>query len=207
MTRRSLASALALVFGLGLSASAATKILNSWADPNAGKLKFKKVLAIVVTKDGSLRRTAEDELCRNMPKTPCVRGYEVLPGDEALDKAKASAKIKDGGFDGVVVMRALPGQEAVSHEAGAAQPTYYWTFWTYYDYWGTSWGVPYIAANTSYTKTQTYVRLDTNLYDMSTEKLVWSGSTQTKNPDSAREVVRDVAKTVGKDLKRKGLLD
>jgi len=189
------------------SAHAGTKIVNSWADTQFGKMKFKNVLAIVATKDASLRRTAEDEICRNVVKTTCTRGYTILSESEAGDKEKAIAKIKAAGFDAVVLLRALGGDGGVTREAGAAQPTYYWTLYSYYDYWGGSWGVPYVAANTSYTKTQTYVTLETNIYDMSTDKLVWGGSTQTKNPDSARELVKDVTKAVRKDLKAKGLVD
>ena len=210
MTKRhaTLRSLSPFVLALLASGCASTKVVDSWADPQAGKLKFKKVLAIVVTKDGSLRRTAEDEICKNMRKVDCTRGYALLPGEEALDKEKAKAKIKEGGFDGVVVMRALPvGDSGITRAAGAERPQYYYSMWTYYDYWGVSWGVPYTVVDTSYTKTVTYISLDTNVYRMSDEKLVWAGSTQTKNPDSARQVVKDVAEAVGRDLRAKGLLD
>jgi len=209
MTRRATLASLAACASLALAASAeaGTKIVNSWADANFGKMKFKNVLAIVATKDASLRRTAEDEICQNVVKTACTRGYTVLSESESADKEKAIAKIKAGGFDAVILLRALGGDGGVTREAGAAMPQYYWTFDVYYGYWGGSWGVPYVAANTSYTKTQTYVTLETNIYDLSTDKLVWGGSTQTKNPDSARELVKDVTKAVRKDLKAKGLVD
>ena len=206
-TRRLAFAALAAALTVAATAHAGTKILNSWADAQYGKLKFQKVLAIVATKDASLRRTAEDEICKNVVKVACTRGYTVVSEQEAGDKPKAMAKIKEGGFDGVVLLRALGGDGGMTREAGAAQPTYYWTFDTYYDYWGLSWGIPYVAANTSYTKTQTYMTLETTIYDLGTGKLVWSGSTQTKNPDSARELVKDVTKTVRKDLRSKGLVD
>ncbi len=208
-TRRATLASLAACAALALAASAhaGTKMVNSWADAQFGKMKFKNVLAIVATKDASLRRTAEDEICKNVVKTACTRGYTILSEADAGDKEKAIAKIKEGGYDAVVLLRALGGDGGVTREAGAAQPTYYWTFYTYYGYWGSSWGVPYVAANTSYTKAQTYVTLETNIYDMTTDKLVWGGSTQTKNPDSARELVKDVTKAVRKDLKAKGLVD
>ena len=207
--RRATLATLASLASLAVAAPAhaGTKIVESWADTQFGKLKFKSVLAIVATKDASFRRTAEDEICKNVVKTACTRGYTVLPESEIGDKDKAIAKIKAGGYDGVVLLRALGGDGGMTREAGAARPTYYWTFYSYYDYWGGSWGVPYVAANTSYTKTQTFVTLETNIYDLATDKLVWAGSTQTKNPDSARELVKDVTKTVRKDLKAKGLVD
>jgi hypothetical protein len=204
--RRTLLAALASL-ALAGSAHAGTKVLDSWADAQYGKLKFKNVLAIVATKDASLRRTAEDEICRNVVKTACTRGYTILSEADAGDKDKAIAKIKEGGFDGVILLRALGGDGGMTREAGAERPTYYWTFYTYYGYWGASWGVPYVAANTSYTKAQTFMTLETNIYDLSTDKLVWAGSTQTKNPDSARELVKDATKAVRKDLKAKGLVD
>jgi hypothetical protein len=208
-TRRARLATLAVLAALipAFSAHAGTKIVESWADAQFGKLRFKNVLAIVATKDASLRRTAEDEICRNVVKTACTRGYTILSESEIGDKDKAIAKIKAGGYDGVVLLRALGGDGGMTREAGAARPTYYWTFYNYYDYWGGSWGVPYIAADTSMTKAQTYVTLETNVYDLATGKLVWAGSTQTKNPDSARELVKDVTKTVRKDLKAKGLVD
>jgi hypothetical protein len=207
--RRASLASLAVLASLAAatSAHAGTKVVNSWADAQFGKMKFKNVLAIVATKDASLRRTAEDEICKNIVKAPCTRGYTILPESDAGDKAKAIAKIKEGGFDAVILLRALGGDGGVTREAGAAMPQYYWTFDMYYGYWGGSWGVPYVAANTSYTKTQTFVTLETNIYDMTTDKLVWGGSTQTKNPDSARELVKDVTKAVRKDLKAKGLID
>lgn len=204
--RRTLLAALASL-ALAASAHAGTKVLDSWADAQYGKMKFKNVLAIVATKDASLRRTAEDEICRNVVKTTCTRGYTILSEADAGDRDKAIAKIKEGGFDGVVLLRALGGDGGMTREAGAARPTYYWTFYTYYGYWGASWGVPYVAANTSYTKAQTFMTLETNIYDLATDKLVWAGSTQTKNPDSARELVKDATKAVRKDLRAKGLVD
>ena len=206
--RRTLLAASALAsLALAASAHAGTKLLDRWADAQYGKLKFKNVLAIVATKDASLRRTAEDEICKNVVKTACTRGYTVISEADAGDREKAIAKIKEGGFDGVILLRALGGDGGMTREAGAARPTYYYSFYTYYGYWGASWGVPYIAANTSYTKAQTFITLETNIYDLASDKLVWAGSTQAKNPDSAREVVQDATKAVRKDLKAKGLVD
>jgi len=152
ITRRVTLASLAACASLALAASAqaGTKIVNSWADSQFGKMKFKNVLAIVATKDASLRRTAEDEICRNIVKVACTRGYTILPESEAGDKPKAIAKIKEGGFDAVILLRAIGGDGGVTREAGAAMPQYYWTFDVYYGYWGGSWGVPYVAANTKH---------------------------------------------------------
>src|SRR5512140_1070268 len=136
-TPRVLPAALASL-ALAVPAHAGTKIVESWADAQFGKMKFKSVLAIVATKDASLRRTHEDETCKNVVKTSGTRGYTILSEADAGDEEKAIAKIKAGGFEGVVLLRAPGRDRGMTREAGAARPTYYWTFYSYYDYWGGS---------------------------------------------------------------------
>ena len=57
-----------------------------------------------------------------------------------------------------------------------------------------------------YSSTSTTVRLETNLYDVKTEKLIWSGQTKTWNKDSQKEIMNDVIGAVIKDLQKSKLL-
>ncbi len=50
------------------------------------------------------------------------------------------------------------------------------------------------------------VRLATNLYDVKTEKLIWSGKSETLRPDSVNQIIDDVIKVVIKDLQKNKLL-
>ena len=54
----------AIVFSLAMillsSCGSSTSILNSWKDPAAGPLEFKKVLVIFITNNQSSKRAAED---------------------------------------------------------------------------------------------------------------------------------------------------
>jgi hypothetical protein len=56
------------------------------------------------------------------------------------------------------------------------------------------------AHSPGYASTSTTVRLETNLYDVKTEKLMWSGKSKTWSKDSKDQIINDVIKTVINDL-------
>jgi hypothetical protein len=70
----------------------------------------------------------------------------------------------------------------------------YWAFggWPMYDY--------------GYVQTDTVVRVDTNIYSVPDNRLVWASASKTFNPGSARKLVDSVAKAVAKEMKKEGLV-
>ena len=50
------------------------------------------------------------------------------------------------------------------------------------------------------------VRMQTNVYAVASESLIWSGSSRTFNPEVAREAAGDVAKVVVEHLQCAGIL-
>jgi len=57
-----------------------------------------------------------------------------------------------------------------------------------------------------YSSTSTIVRLETNLYDVKTEKLIWSGQSKTWSKDSKDQIINDVIKTVINNLQKNKLI-
>ena len=57
-----------------------------------------------------------------------------------------------------------------------------------------------------YSSTSTTVRLETNLYDVKTEELIWSGKSKTWSKDSKDKIINDVIKTVIKNLQQNKLI-
>ena len=57
-----------------------------------------------------------------------------------------------------------------------------------------------------YSSTTTTVRLETNLYDVKTEKLIWSGKSDTWSKDSKDKIINDVIKAVIKNLQKNKLI-
>jgi hypothetical protein len=57
-----------------------------------------------------------------------------------------------------------------------------------------------------YYTTHDVVILETNLYEVKSEELVWSAQSRSFAPESAKEVIDDLVRLVIKDLKEKGLI-
>ena len=185
--------------------TAGTKMLQSEKSPaaGAGPMEFKKVLALVVSDDVQARRTAEDELVKQMKAREGVRASDILTVEDRKDKEKAKEKIKASGCDGVVVMRlADRSREKRSAWTLSVNVIVYSTFWGYYD---ALWAGP-VLVTPAYTNTDIYFVFETRVFSLKDDQLIWAAATQTKNPDSLREMVGEVVKAVGKQIRKDGVI-
>ena len=57
-----------------------------------------------------------------------------------------------------------------------------------------------------YSRSSETVYLETNLYDVKTEKLIWSGRSKTFKPDSYNQMFNDLVSKVIEDLKKNNLI-
>ena len=69
-------------------------------------------------------------------------------------------------------------------------------------YYGYGWGAAY---SPGYVVTDTVVRVETLVFDLKQNKLVWAGQSETTNPDSLHQFMRDLVKAIGADMRRKGV--
>jgi hypothetical protein len=182
-----------------LAACASTTITESWKDPAVGRIEFKKVLAMAISADTTLRHIAEDEMVRQMPGVEAVASYTILTEEDSQDLEKAKAKVTAAGFDGVVTMRLVKSEQQVTPIPGAYPTAYPW-FWGYYGY---AWPPVY---DPGYLRTDTIVQVETKVYSLKDDKLVWSGLSETFNPRDAQDLVRGVAQAVATDLRKQGLI-
>jgi len=176
-----------------------TNIAESWSDPAAGPIKFKKVIVFFFSKDEAVRRAAEDELVRQLEKTEGVAAYTLIPETEFENLGKVKDRGKSEGFDGAVIMRLL-GIEKKSTYVRGHYPAQYLTFGSYYGY------ARHVTYDPGYLQNERYARVETNVYSLAEDKLIWSGISETFNPENTVTLVDDVARSVAKDLESKGLL-
>jgi hypothetical protein len=62
------------------------------------------------------------------------------------------------------------------------------------------------AHDPGYSNTRKTVRLETNLYEVKTEKLIWSGQSKTISKDSKAQIIDEVIRVVINDLKNNKLI-
>ena len=67
-------------------------------------------------------------------------------------------------------------------------------------------GIRVVVIEPGYYETQTILRLETNLYDVESGELVWSGQSETFDPNSVEDVIDSVTQAVARRLRDEGLI-
>ena len=77
--------------------------------------------------------------------------------------------------------------------------SYYPTFWGYWDY---GWSTVYQPGNVSL---DTVVSVETRLYSVTDNQLLWAGTSRTTNPKNVQKFVTDLAEAVAREVRKAGL--
>jgi len=189
-----------------LAACASTSIRDSWVAPGLqGPLDFKKTLVVFIDPNSATRNSAEDALVARLGSDRAVASHTILTGD-MVQNAQANeqairSQISGAGFDSAVVMRMVDQQQQLTYTPGMVYPSYYGGFYGFYG-WG--WGAAY---SPGYLSTNTVVSVETNLYTLDPDKLIWAGVTETFNPSQVTQMVNEIADAVARDLYNRRLID
>jgi hypothetical protein len=175
-----------------------SKIVNDWKAPNIQPQPFTKMVAIVMGRDESMRRIAEDEFVKRLQKnTKGLAGYSLIPEVTRSNVESVKKTLKDAGVDGAAVFRLV----GIDHELQYTPGTPYTSFYGYY---GWAWSTTYVPDYLAVEKT---VRIEASVYSLTSEKLVWSGISESTDPKSARKVIDDVVGLVVQRMQRVGFVN
>lgn len=189
---------------IGLAACHSTSVGDTWVAPDVSKLSFKKIVVIAATPDGATRRLAEDTLKARITGVECVPSYSLL-GTEAdlIDITKIVAALKSVGADGVVVMRPVSDKDKITVVPGRIYPVEYRTFRGYYR---RSYALHAYYQEPDEIRTERVVQIETNIYEVAGERLIWSGTSTTTNPGNLQQLVADTADAVRAELVKQKLV-
>ena len=195
-----------LIFGtaLCLSACASTTFTSTWKAPDAQRVDplDKKIAALVISSDKTRQRDAEVYLSNDLTS----RGARGVPAHMLIgyghpDVDYARAKFKEAGVDGVVIMRVVGHDQTVIVDPGGFSGTAYGTFGSYYSSYGV--GVSY---STGSVQTDTVVTVETLVYSLRQDKLLWAGTSRTSNPEGVQSLIYEIADAVARQLSKQGLI-
>ncbi len=162
-------------------------IEQSWRAPNARMGELTNVVTLLMSRNVTLSRTAEDRLAMHLRQhgVRATPAYTILSGEDLADRGRALAALRAAGYDGVVTMRLVDKETQLEYV-----PTLDY-------YWGDPWGdvVP-----------TTVVRIEVNAYSLNGNRLVWSGISKSTDPDSLTQLVNDVTQVVSRELDKEGLI-
>jgi hypothetical protein len=186
---------LALLTAIPLGACASTGIAESWVDPGTRELpRFQKVFVAYLGTDAAAQRLAEDSIAQHLEAPEVLKSYELYPDARGLDPTRVKDELRAQGCDGALMMRVARVEQELS--ATSTHPGYYGSFG---GYWGHGYGAPMEV------RTDEIVHMETNLYSLADDKLLYSARSETFNPSSTEDLVDEIAEAIAKDLQERGL--
>ena len=186
------------------------KITSSWADPEAtSKGPYNKVFVVVLTPNATANYDLEDQ----MAKTLIARGFKVIRSTDIfppkfsitkdLTREQLTSTIAERGCDAVLVLALLDSKKVESYNPGTVYAPvnygYYGSFYGYYNYY-----YPVVYSPGYYSIDKTFY-LETNLYDLASDKLLWSVQSEARNPKDLNSWFKSYSKMLISHLKSKGL--
>jgi len=183
-----------------------TKISQSWVEPG-NKRVYKDLLIIGIGESEHNRRAYESYFVEELKARgiEAEASYTMIRQNEDIDRNTVVKAIEGKDIDGVIVTHMVAvDEETVYRPSMDYMPMYgggyYGGLYSYYPHVNT-----YVNQPGYYTTHDTYT-LETNLYDVETEEMVWSARSRTFSPESVTEVVVDLTKLLINDLEEKNLI-
>ena len=193
-TRAIPAGGLFLAAVLLMTGCAATKVQQVWTDEASPGGRLNSVFIIVPVDQPSTRRMFETEFARYFKYhgNKAVESFREIELETFYDKGSRDAvlaKLREQGIDAVLLTRVVDRRTKENIIPGM-------TITAGYGMWGASAGVGYsfpgpsAPTTQSYTHEETFLGLETNVFDANTEKLLWSIRTETRITRPPQEEIK-----------------
>jgi hypothetical protein len=200
--RRLVCAALFIVLALAVT-FAAPKFTSTWKSPDAAGVSFagKKVAALVISDDQSLRMSGEEALARELTARGMqgIATYRIAPKEELRDAEHAKPWFERSGVEGVVAMRPVSAEKERTYTPDTWINPYYGSFWGYYGY---GWNSVYVPGTV---REDTIVIVETLIFSIPKDKLLWAALTKTKNPKQLGTFIEDLVTASVKEMRKQGL--
>ena len=209
-----------VLVGLLATACAGTKTSESWSDQNY-KGKIKNVYIIGIAKNELNRMTFEDTFESQLISdgVKAISSYkDNLPTNQAIDREDIIQRMRTNNCDSILLTRLVRQRKVASLSGGRG--SYNYTPGTYsgdltfhrlpknshYN----SWNNYYNYGRMNYVPPLTFdsviLTVESVLYDLQTEELIWSAQLETRLEGNIEKMMRTFVDEVTKDLKGKGLI-
>jgi hypothetical protein len=196
-------SAFACVLGSVTLFAADIKFLSTWKSPEAAttSLVGKKVATLVIAEEDGLRVAGEEALARELEARgiPAIATYRIVPKPELASAERAKPWFERAAVEGVIAVRPISKDKVREYSPATWTSSYYSSFWNYYGY---GWGAYY---SPGIDRTDTVVVVETLVFNMASNGLVWASVTETTNPKELQPFITDLARATIKEMQKQGL--
>jgi hypothetical protein len=193
------ALALAAIASLAflVAGCASTTLQSTWRDPAYTSGPFKRIYVIALsTRDLTARRVLEDVMVGKLVAggVEAVPAWQSLPNEGPVAESALTAAVTASRADAMLMVRLLGVDTQLTVWSPPIGPGPGW--YGYYSGW---------YAYPQVTQTQTAVA-ETTLFDVRSQRIVWSATSQTMNPTSMQQEAPGFADVILGSLRKEGLL-
>jgi hypothetical protein len=181
-----------------LAGCSQTKVTSVWVDQEYQGKGIDNVFVVGVSKDGGLRRIFEDEFVARFSErgVKATSSYRVVPEADLQDEKKLDQGVKNSGSDTILMTRVID----IRKDTQYIPPDYVYTPPAYYyGGWHGYYNRAYMASP-GYTVEYETAVLETNLYDLKSDKLIWSARSDAPTDGQVGKHIKDFARSIIKQL-------
>jgi hypothetical protein len=189
----------------------ATEVTATWTNPQAQEINYNNVLVFAITERVSVKQSLETALAEELRAeginaSTSIEEFPPRLRDQAIESKSDMMEIIEGNrYDAVLTVAIVDEETETRYVPGAgARPWapmgrfgYYGNFWGYYNHWS-----PFMYDPGYYQEDKIYF-IETNLYDASTEQLVWSAQSESMNPNRLESLSDQLAEVTVNELSEK----
>jgi hypothetical protein len=194
---------IAALFLNSASGHSSIKLKESWKNPNYSPRPLKIILALGMSNNLERRADFEVALASKIarPGITAIAGTDILlrPTSAPINAVYLKEQIAAYNIDAVVVCHLIKEKTRVTEVPGEPYLLPYYTdFYGYYE------AVSPIVYSPDYLVIEKTVQVESNLYAVTPtgSTLVWTGTSDTFDPSSAHQVIKEVVELVVKELEK-----
>ncbi len=182
-----------------------TRLVDTWQDAELRPAPLRRLLIVGIGEDGAGRRLFEDAFVSTLKArgVEAVPSYSLASGVHEADTEKIRELVARVAADGVLATRLVVVDQRTATTPGqvTAVPRMAWRRDGSAYYAGTV-----IVQSPPVTRHYGVVRLETNLWQVVGERLLWSGATESTDSGEAHRGSPALADTIADALRERGLI-
>lgn len=182
-----------------------TSITSSWVSEQPPAKTVDNIVIIAIAKEQVSRKLWENVFVQQLAgkNIRAVASHTIVEGPIPPEEQAVLDVVRRAKADTVLITHLVDSKTDIRWHPGAAhyEPSAF--YHGMYGYYGRAYGSVYSSPVTT---TRTVVRLESNLYDAGTAKLVWAAQSETVNPKLLKTDFESVVRSLLADLSGKKLL-
>ena len=196
-----LVSAAVILFGCGSS----VWLTDVWTDPVYTGQPKNNVLVVGLAQKHQVRTSFEYQLAHEFGShgVGAMASVDGIPRDVQLDKQTFAQYFGDKNLDAVLITGLVSADTTDEYTPGVTytMPMGYYRTWS--GYYNT---IYTIHQEPGYWTTNANFVMESNMYDVASEKLIWRGISKAVNPENVVEIIQDLSKTLVNRLGEDGIV-